>query len=355
MQALKSWDIPLEEIPVYIGDRLLIFTAFFVPFQVFCVALRFFARYKISTPWGLDDALILFALAEQLAMAGLSIGAVKTAGVGHHIPYLLVTRPWTLRTWAKYLLAMSYLYLGSVNVPKFSILLLYHRLFPTRPMSTITKFMMMVLGLITISTILATTFVCRPFSANWNGSIPGNCGEKKILYIWASFPNIVTDVILLLLPMPVLWSLKVTPRLKLGLTITFAIGSLGLVTSIMRFQIFFRNNAFIDGTWTAVDLVMWTQVETGMYLISACLPTYRPLLEHFGVKGVFSRISRSVSRRYGTTETRDSLPLQSVSVVSQNYYRHDEVYTGSYPQKFQVTVSHEITQQIQPQTMHTPL
>lgn len=56
----------------------------------------------------------------------------------------------------------------------------------------------------------------------------------------------------------------------------------GLVTSIVRFTTFFRKNSFVDGTWSAVDLIIWTQVETGVYLISACLMTYRPLLERVG-------------------------------------------------------------------------
>ncbi|KNG88224.1 hypothetical protein ANOM_004573 [Aspergillus nomiae NRRL 13137] len=354
---MGSLDIPLEEVPVYIGDRLLIFTALFVPLQIFCVVLRFISRYKVRTPWGLDDAVILFALAQQMGMAGISIGAVKFAGVGHHIPWLLVKDPASLRIWAKYLLALSFLYLGSVNLPKFSILLLYYKLFPTRKMRAMVKFMMVVLVLITIATIVGTSLVCRPFSANWDGSIPGNCGNKKVLYIWASFPNIVTDVILLLLPMPVLWSLNVSQRLKVGLTITFAVGSIGLVTSVIRFQIFFRNNAFLDGTWVAVELIIWTQVETGVYLISACLPTYRPLLEHVGSSRIVSKLSRSMSRRgTGTSETRDTLPLHSVTAVGQPYYRSDEVYAGYNPhQKFEVTVSHEIFQHTEPQRLYSRL
>ncbi|KAE8368547.1 hypothetical protein BDV27DRAFT_40174 [Aspergillus caelatus] len=353
---MGSLNIPPEEVSVYIGDRLLIFTALFVPLQIFCVALRFISRHKVHTPWGLDDAVILFALAEQMGMAGISIGAVKFAGVGHHIPWLMVKDPASLRIWAKYLLALSFLYLGSVNLPKFSILLLYNRLFPTKKMGAIIKFMMVVLGVITIGTIVGASLVCRPFSANWDGPIPGNCGNKKVLYIWASFPNIVTDIILLLLPMPVLWSLNVSPRLKAGLTVTFAVGSIGLVTSIMRFQIFFRNNAFSDGTWVAVELIIWTQVETGVYLISACLPTYRPLLEQVGSSRIVSRLSRSRSRRgTGTSEARDTLPLHAVTAVGQPYYRNDEIYVGNPRHKFEVTISHEIVQHTEPQKLYSRL
>ncbi|KAE8154101.1 hypothetical protein BDV25DRAFT_136247 [Aspergillus avenaceus] len=348
---MKSFQIPIDRVPEYIGDRLLIFTGLFVPLQICCVALRFYIRYKIRTPWGLDDAVILIALAAQLGMAGLSIGAVKTAGVGHHVPYLMWKNPTVLRVWAKYLLAVSFLYMGSVNVPKFSILLLYHRLFPTRIMKSLTVFMMGVLGTITVSTIIATALICRPFSANWDGKIPGYCGKKKQLYIWASFPNIVTDIILICLPMPVLWSLNMNRRLKWALTFTFAVGGMGLITSAIRFQIFFRQNAFIDGTFVAVDLITWTQVETGVYLISACLPTYRPLIEKVGTKGLLSKLSRSMSRKGGNSvQTTDSIPLHGYTARSQRFRRNDDVYTGYPARKCEVTVTYDISERVEPHT-----
>lgn len=51
----------------------------------------------------------------------------------------------------------------------------------------------------------------------------------------------------------------------------------GLVTSIIRFVGFFAKNAEADGTYSAADLIVWTVCESGIYLIAACLPTYRPL------------------------------------------------------------------------------
>lgn len=58
----------------YSGTTLIVFTAIFVPVQIFCVILRYLARYIILGPWGLDDALVLTSLILQLCMAGLSIG-----------------------------------------------------------------------------------------------------------------------------------------------------------------------------------------------------------------------------------------------------------------------------------------
>lgn len=57
-----------------------------------------------------------------------------------------------------------------------------------------------------------------------------------------------------------------------------------MATSILRFDSFFKGSALSDGTWASVDLMTWTLVEPDVYLIAACLPTYRPLLVDFLTK-----------------------------------------------------------------------
>ena len=58
----------------YSGDKLITFTAVFVPVQILCVALRYLARYVVEGPWGLDDIVVLTSLVLQMCMAGLAIG-----------------------------------------------------------------------------------------------------------------------------------------------------------------------------------------------------------------------------------------------------------------------------------------
>ena len=61
---------------VYTGNKLLIFTAIFIPIQLICVALRYLSRYLVEGPWGLDDVLVLTSLASQLSLAGVSLGKI---------------------------------------------------------------------------------------------------------------------------------------------------------------------------------------------------------------------------------------------------------------------------------------
>lgn len=74
MATTQSVAPPPGSSPEYSGDRLIIFTAIFLPVQVLCVALRYLTRYLIKGAWGLDDAVTLSSLLLQLCMAGISIG-----------------------------------------------------------------------------------------------------------------------------------------------------------------------------------------------------------------------------------------------------------------------------------------
>ena len=67
---------------------------------------------------------------------------------------------------------------------------------------------------------------------------------------------------------------------RLGLIVTFLTESLGLLVSLFRFVTPFHNDAVTDGTFASVDLMTWTVVERGTYLIAACLLPLRPLMEH---------------------------------------------------------------------------
>lgn len=58
----------------------------------------------------------------------------------------------------------------------------------------------------------------------------------------------------------------------------------GLIASVLRFLAFDKTSSFTDPTYNAVELIIWTVAEPGIYLIAACLITYRPLLDKFGSK-----------------------------------------------------------------------
>ena len=54
----------------------------------------------------------------------------------------------------------------------------------------------------------------------------GHCNNIEAHFIYASIPNIVTDVAMILLPIPVVWNLHVPRHVKLGLVMTFLVAGM---------------------------------------------------------------------------------------------------------------------------------
>lgn len=88
-------------------------------------------------------------------------------------------------------------------------------------------------------------------------------------------------------------------------------GDRGLITSVVRFTTFFHDKSSVDGTWSAVQLIIWTQIKTGIYLISACLPTYRPLLERIGHRRFIDRLTYAkTDKEFNSKQNSPNIPLK---------------------------------------------
>lgn len=127
--------------------------------------------------------------------------------------------------WGKFVLALAWVYHISVTLSKLCILSLYLRIFYTKPY----RIACYVLGAIMIGSciggIIAAMLICRPMARFWDPSIPGECYDIRNFLLWVGFPNLVTDVILLVLPLPLIWNLQVSKQQKISLLITFLAGS----------------------------------------------------------------------------------------------------------------------------------
>ena len=75
------------------------------------------------------------------------------------------------------------------------------------------------------STILGACLICRPISFNWDRSIPGgHCGVQKSLDLFIGIFNLLLDVTVVVLPMPVLWRLQMAVGRKAVLSVMFGLG-----------------------------------------------------------------------------------------------------------------------------------
>lgn len=111
---------------------------------------------------------------------------------------------------------------------KFSILLFYVRLFGSAPSFVRTVHIVMtVIFCWMVSIFLETFLLCRPLAYNWDTTVAGGvCGNRNAAYIIAGSLNVVTDLIVMLLPMPNIWKLQMPVSQRFGLVGIFGIGVL---------------------------------------------------------------------------------------------------------------------------------
>lgn len=86
--------------------------------------------------------------------------------------------------------------------------------------------MMGVIMCYSIAILFSVIFPCKPISANWDVTITdGKCADKTKIYLATAGLNVITDILILALPIPMVWNLQMPRRRRIGLVGLFALGS----------------------------------------------------------------------------------------------------------------------------------
>lgn len=105
--------------------------------------------------------------------------------------------------------------------------MLYSKVFPVRTVIWVGRGAMVFIAAWAIATIVAGCVICRPFAFNWDQTIPGGkCGDQVLSFTITGVFNLVTDILVLCLPLPYLAKLQMQLYKKLVLIGVFSIGLL---------------------------------------------------------------------------------------------------------------------------------
>jgi len=79
-----------------------------------------------------------------------------------------------------------------------------------------------------ISNFVTVMTQCRPFASAllYDPKADGHCRDIHVHFTWGSLPNIITDFIMMILPVPLVPKLHQSWQVKLGIWITFLVDSL---------------------------------------------------------------------------------------------------------------------------------
>ncbi|KAI5920214.1 hypothetical protein F4810DRAFT_713736 [Camillea tinctor] len=182
--------------------------------------------------------------------------------------------------WATGDYIFSHFYNVAIVSTKLSVLALYYRVFVTRIFRRVVlaTAVFVVLWLVTMELLMG--FGCRPVQTWW-GATEGTCIDKIAFTYFTNITNLVTDLWIFAMPIPVILRLKVQLDKRLCLCFLFSIGLGTCAISAARLSFVF-SVASDDITWWEVPLGILSAWEPCGGILCANLPiVYKYLVDKF--------------------------------------------------------------------------
>ncbi|KAI1079169.1 hypothetical protein F5B20DRAFT_571179 [Whalleya microplaca] len=286
------------------------------------VALRFYTRSVMLKQVGADDYLVLIAL-------------VNTRnGLGKHLWDL---DPEQTEKYLKGFYISILLYNAALMFVKLTFLVQYYRVLAVKKMRILFLVAMIVIGCWSLSQVLVAIFICNPITGFWDKSLHARCVPNLLQWYINSALNIATDIIIFVLPMPVLSHLNLPRIQKLVLIGIFSLGFFTCAISVIRVKYLKQGG---DYSYENVEASAWSMTELCSGVTCACLPTLRPVVSKW-VPSLSNRLhkgNRGYRRHSGSQATdvdRTSKHIRGHSDGSCNVMMgsKDDIY---YPGRFDI-------------------
>ncbi|CAI6336764.1 unnamed protein product [Periconia digitata] len=254
--------------------------------DILAVALRFVVRKSRKQRLQADDWLTIPALIVTIGMSTNLFWGVRTRKLGYPIHTTLDNMAPGVPT-RKHDYAAVTLAPAALSLIKASCLCLYRRHFvvdktnPRDLRNLFFAFSITVISLWGASLTLTYVFAC---GVRWELiSAPpwetyGHCIDPMKLGYFFMYSDFVTDVLVVIIPIPFVWRMRLSWRTKCAVLCVFLLGAFTTVCSLLRMLFMLWSfEVGIDPTLdeglmtTVADY--WFTVEAHVGLLAACLPT----------------------------------------------------------------------------------
>ncbi|KAF1815936.1 hypothetical protein P152DRAFT_411238 [Eremomyces bilateralis CBS 781.70] len=306
-----------------------IFGALPIPF----VLLRFYARRLTRAPFKVDDWLIIPAVIFNLAIGTVLIADAIHGELGSHQSkvfgpdgQLIMHRE--LVNYEKMKIVIHLLNLSILGICKLSVLFLYRRIFVTKPFQTVVDVMIGVVLVWALGFLVADLCQCIPISVIWTKfeyEYANYCVDVVSFYWAISVTDAVTDFIILALPLPMVWNLRLPLQQKVAVGGMFLLGGCVVAASLARLIVFIQVGRdlmvhFDDVTYYTTPVFYWSTIEGSLSCISACLPTLRPVLLKWLPLSITGGSRRSTSKgsSFGNLTADAQKPSYRIDGTSRN-------------------------------------
>ncbi|KAI0012720.1 hypothetical protein F4779DRAFT_566594 [Xylariaceae sp. FL0662B] len=190
-----------------------------------------------------------------------------------------------------------------------------------------------------LAVALTLILSCQPITKFWQiNPDPGNLCQptnSRAYVLVVVIPNVLTDIYLLSIPLPLMWKVNISLKRKLALMLLFSGAVFCIMAGTIRAVVISTS-----GPEGAVSGSQWACRETFVAIVVANLPILQPLIRQgaskIGLSALFSRTSRAgTSQPLGSGDPSRGYQLNSrrkaphpLSIPQTNAWGSDEHILG---------------------------
>ncbi|KAK6509848.1 hypothetical protein TWF481_004577 [Arthrobotrys musiformis] len=266
-------------VPTDLSTLLLIITWLCIFVPLVGVILRFLARFGTESPLGLDDWFSAVAWVASAAYCSTSIAGVKLTGAGQHIWYASgreLDVGYTLGYLQQIFYGIASFFLHM------AIMFFYIRIIPPELFARKVLYAFFTFHIIYLPIYVTVASVqCSPVRSSYDLKYRLEVGEGNKclnpfkLALVLTIVGIITDCLLFLLPLSMVWGMSLEFGKKVLVSGLFLLGGLACVTSGIRLHYLKALYAGFDRTFDVVPVSALGHIEIALGLLTACLPMMR--------------------------------------------------------------------------------
>ncbi|KAI1760139.1 hypothetical protein GGR53DRAFT_470603 [Hypoxylon sp. FL1150] len=178
-------------------------------------------------------------------------------------------------------------------------------------------------GIVAVWGIISLVFVninCTPYEANWNALLPSRMCRynPSAMTLPGAAVNFLLDLVPLILPHRIIWNLQLSKSQKIGVSLAFAAGLLGVFAAVARLLLAAKFMESPDQLYFITVSELTSLVELTCGILVLCIPSTPKALSVFSF--LRSRLG-SLKRSRTELSHAHSLPITS---NSSRYAQIDE-------------------------------
>ncbi|KAI2601838.1 hypothetical protein GGR54DRAFT_580533 [Hypoxylon sp. NC1633] len=301
--------------------------------SIIAVALRFWARKIQRQPPKADDWLMIPATLLTIGLAVSQVYGVSQKALGYRTvrppgfegslyelatPQLAIESQIEWAFWLIFPLALACI--------KASFLFFYKRVFAVQKSNLLNRLLTTFIVLVAmwaIAFFFAGLFQCgENFSLIWGSQMEllARCYSTRKLILTLCITDFITDVFIMLIPVPLVLRLQLPTSKKVAVCTMFLLGGGTVVASLVRFVL--MGGSFIGSINITDDKILgvtacmyWGVVECGLGVLAACLPTIQFLFKKF----VWEPAVNTTKSMFSSRSSDSIIPHKDVIHVNQSF------------------------------------